>query len=82
MSPSQCRFLLFRVSFSPATTPLFLSDFGAEMTFLERVQNTIGYVKWFIITPTGLLFDNDAVARFAPEKPYLPLYELEAKAEV
>ncbi|XP_076461779.1 2-hydroxyacylsphingosine 1-beta-galactosyltransferase-like [Babylonia areolata] len=68
-----------RIPFSPAAVPAYLSDFGDRMTLLERLQNTWTFLRDQAGTP---LFLHDAVARYAPEKEYLPLDRLVAQAEV
>lgn len=70
-----------RIPFSPATTPLFFSSLGPDMKFRERVENTLAYVMSYLSMPGPMLY-QDAVARFAPEKPYMSLDQLEARAEV
>ena len=68
-----------RVPFSPAVTPLTVFPYSDHMTFFQRVKNTVVFLKqcWTYKDAYG-----DAVGRFAPEKPNIPVDMLIARAEI
>ncbi|KAL8588536.1 hypothetical protein ACOMHN_058435 [Nucella lapillus] len=68
-----------RVPFSPAVTPLPYFPYSDHMTFFQRVKNTVVFLKqcWTYKDAYG-----DAVGRFAPEKPDIPVDMLIARAEI
>nr|KAG5707800.1 hypothetical protein BaRGS_015960 [Batillaria attramentaria] len=68
-----------RVPFSPASTSHPLAAFGRRMSFLQKLQNTFLFLSDWLGNP---FYYNDAVARFAPEMPYIPLDQLIARAEI
>ncbi|KAK7485149.1 hypothetical protein BaRGS_00023559 [Batillaria attramentaria] len=68
-----------RVPFSPAVTPSYLIPIEQHMTFTERLENTVFYLFGLLDNP---LCYSDAVARYAPEMPYISLDTLIARAEI
>nr|KAG5703170.1 hypothetical protein BaRGS_027335 [Batillaria attramentaria] len=70
-----------RVPFSPAVTPSPFFGFSQNMTFFQRVQNTL-MVLYGLVWRGDPMVRKDAVARYAPEMPYLPIDMLAAKAEI
>ncbi|KAK7104017.1 2-hydroxyacylsphingosine 1-beta-galactosyltransferase-like [Littorina saxatilis] len=68
-----------RVPFSPATLPAFMTETSHHLTLKERVQNTLIHLLQLVYTPWQI---PDAVARYAPEMPYISLDRLVARAEL
>lgn len=68
-----------RVPFSPAVTPSYMHPFTHHMTFMERLENTVFFLVKLIYDP--FCYD-DAVARYAPEMPYVSLNTLLGRAEI
>ncbi|KAK7113576.1 UDP-glucuronosyltransferase 2A1-like [Littorina saxatilis] len=68
-----------RVPFSPAVTPLPVFPYSDHMTFFQRVKNTLVFLKHCWNYKDAY---EDAVARFAPEKPSIPVDMLIARAEM
>ena len=68
-----------RIPFSPAETPINLLPVSNKMTFTQRLSNAFLYVLFTVFDPVS----SDAVARYAPEMPYLTMDTLVlTKAEV
>ncbi|KAK7506363.1 hypothetical protein BaRGS_00002475 [Batillaria attramentaria] len=68
-----------RVPFSPAVTPLPAFPYSDHMTFFQRVVNTLVFLRRCWTYPSKY---EDTVSRFAPEKPYLPMDILVARADI
>ena len=68
-----------RVPFSPAVTPLPVFPYSDHMTFFQRVKNTVRFLRQCWTYKDAY---EDAVARFAPEKPNIPVDMLIARAEI
>lgn len=68
-----------RVPFSPAVTPISVYPYSDHMTFFQRVFNTLMFLRRCWVHPS---VDQNGVARFAPEKPYLSMDMLVARAEI
>ena len=68
-----------RVPFSPAVSPVAMFPFNDHMTFLQRVCNTLLYLFFASYDHSAY---QDAVARYAPEMPYLGMDMLTARAEI
>ncbi|XP_005110277.2 UDP-glucuronosyltransferase 1-6 [Aplysia californica] len=70
---------LARLPISAAAYPVPVSTFTDRMTFPQRL------ISYLLSIPSRFLYNfhhKDAVARYAPEMPYLDIHELELKAEV
>lgn len=73
MAPSQ----FSRSPILPTVVPNDFLDFTDQMTFSERITNTFVELASYYFDP----FSHDnAVQRYAPEKPYISLHDLQAKA--
>ncbi|XP_076442614.1 UDP-glucuronosyltransferase 2B9-like [Babylonia areolata] len=70
---------MLRVPFSPADVPISLFPYNNNMTFFQRLHNTLYYMLFAVYNPS---FPVDAVAKYAPEMVYLPLNILANEAEV
>ena len=68
-----------RVPFSPAINPFFYFSFTDRMTFIQRLQNSL--VPVLSAIHDSFVY-SDAVARYAPEMPYMPIDMLVARAEL
>lgn len=68
-----------RIPFSPPVIPFTLLPFTDHMTFVERLQTTLLQVTSFFNDPT---IYSDAVSRYAPEMPDIPVDRLVARAEI
>ena len=68
-----------RVPFSPAVTPIPLLPFTDRMTFFQRTCNTLLYL--FLASYDHGVY-QDAVARYAPEMPYIRMDMLSSRAEI
>nr|KAG5703169.1 hypothetical protein BaRGS_027334 [Batillaria attramentaria] len=68
-----------RVPVSPAVTPVPIFAFNQHMTFSQKVQNTMLFLLTCLVDPSVY---SDAVARYAPEMPYLPIDMLVARADI
>ncbi|PVD38300.1 hypothetical protein C0Q70_00912 [Pomacea canaliculata] len=68
-----------RVPFSPAVTPLPVYPYSDRMTFFQRVKNTVMFLRRCWAHPSVY---HDAVTRFAPEKPFIAMDMLVARAEI
>ena len=68
-----------RIPFSPATFPVQIMNVTDRMTFRQRVLTTLLVIGLSILDP---FIYNDAVARYAPEKPYVSTDMLVAHAEI
>lgn len=73
MAPSQ----FSRSPILPTAVPNDFLDLTDQMTFFERMTNTFVELALYYFDPFS--YDN-AVQRYAPEKPYISLYDLQAKA--
>ncbi|KAK7500229.1 hypothetical protein BaRGS_00008452, partial [Batillaria attramentaria] len=72
--------LAMRVPFSPASTPMQIMKASDHMDFRQRLTQLVLHLAFSLIwDPINY---HDAVARYAPEMPYLPLDRLVAGAEV
>ncbi|BFZ00658.1 hypothetical protein BsWGS_03697 [Bradybaena similaris] len=71
--------VLSKVPFSPATTPFPAFTLSDRMSFTERVESTIFYLKRINF---DLFYDSSLVAKFAPHKPYKSINDLAANAEI
>lgn len=69
---------LNRVPLNPAFTPTFFSAFNDNMTFLERVGNTLRYI-FLVARPAAPTLDNLA-GKYVPEKPAISNQEAKQKA--
>ena len=68
------------IPFSPAETPSFLLPYSNKMTFIQRLVNTLLYLTFAVYDPSAI---RDAVSKYAPEKPSLPIDTLvQSKAEI
>ena len=68
-----------RVPFSPGFTPVALFTFTDRMTFSQRLLNSLIFLMNALYDPCMF---SDAVARYAPEMPYVPIDLLVARAEL
>ncbi|KAL8573678.1 hypothetical protein ACOMHN_007231 [Nucella lapillus] len=68
-----------RIPFSPAVLPLPIMKVTDHMTFFQRVLTTLIAIGWSLMDP---FVYTDAVARYAPEKPYISADMLIARAEI
>lgn len=68
-----------RIPFSPPVTPWALLPFTHRMTFPQRLQTTLLYLTSFSADPCSY---SDAVSRYAPEMPDIPVDMLVARAEI
>ena len=68
-----------RIPISPAVTPTVMLPFTDHMSFFQRVANTLLFAFFASYDHCVQL---DAVARYAPEMPYVQIDRLTAKAEI
>lgn len=68
-----------RIPFSPAVLPLPLFKVSDHHSFFQRVLNTLLVIGWSLADP---FLDTHAVARYAPERPYIAADLLIAHAEI
>lgn len=68
-----------RVPFSAAASPSFLFPFRDKMTFTQRFRNAMHYLVSYFRDPLSY---GDAVARYAPEMPYIPLDAVHTGAQL
>ncbi|XP_070191769.1 UDP-glucuronosyltransferase 2A3-like isoform X2 [Littorina saxatilis] len=69
----------FRTPFSPAIAPVPLFPFTHRMTFAQRMQNSLIFLLSSLHDYSSY---SDAVSRYAPEMPDVPLDLLVARAEL
>ncbi|CAG5130411.1 unnamed protein product [Candidula unifasciata] len=69
----------YRVPFTPATLPSALFPYTEVMSFFQR---SVSFGVYAIMILFEIFSYTDAVSRFAPEKPYLPIRELTSRAEI
>lgn len=68
-----------RIPFSPAVLPMPIFKVSDRMSFFQRVLNTLVAIIWSMVDP---FMYTDAVARYAPERPYMSADMLVARAEI
>ncbi|KAK7111156.1 UDP-glucuronosyltransferase 2C1-like [Littorina saxatilis] len=68
-----------RIPFSPAFNPVPIWIVTDHMTFFQRVITTLITIAWSLMDP---FIYTDAVARYAPERPYISADMLIAHAEI
>ena len=68
-----------RIPFTPAVLPVPIMIVTDHMTFFQRVLTTLLAIGWSLMDP---FIYTDAVARYAPEKPYVSADMLVAHAEI
>lgn len=71
--------VLSRVPFSPAATPLTEDWTSDKMTFKQRLEATVFYM-WTMFFE--VYYDSSVLAKYAPEKPYVSIADLAARAEI
>ncbi|CAG5130365.1 unnamed protein product [Candidula unifasciata] len=72
--------IVARVPFSPAATPPFpRPGFSDQMSFSQRLQATILSA---VLMTFEICYDSNLVSTFVPEKPYISITNLAAKAEI
>lgn len=69
----------YRVPFTPTTLPSTLFPYTDVMNFFQR---SVSVGVYALMVFFEVFSYTDAVSRFAPEKPYLPIRELTSRAEI
>ncbi|XP_013061107.2 2-hydroxyacylsphingosine 1-beta-galactosyltransferase-like isoform X1 [Biomphalaria glabrata] len=69
----------YRVPFTTATMPSTLFPHTDDMTFLQRL---ISFAIHYATVVFEVFSHTDAVRRYAPDKPYLPIRELTSRSEI
>ncbi|XP_025095056.1 UDP-glucuronosyltransferase 1-5-like [Pomacea canaliculata] len=68
-----------RIPLQPCNTPVAIFSYNHHMSFFQRVQTTLIHILSAVSDGCTL---KDAVSRYAPEMPFVPIDMLVARAEI